>query len=66
MKTLLLVSLIFITGAALGCGAALHFAPQPHTTREQCSELMTEAAGSSLRQGAAWAAEKLNHLAGKE
>ncbi|HBM3184878.1 TPA: hypothetical protein LVM22_001143 [Klebsiella oxytoca] len=66
MRSLLLVSLIFITGAALGWGTALHFSPQPHSSREQCSERMTEAAGDSLRQGASWAAEKLNHLAGKE
>ncbi|HCQ8422388.1 TPA: hypothetical protein OME38_004591 [Klebsiella oxytoca] len=66
MKTLLLVSLIFITGAALGWGTALHFAPQPHSSREQCSERMTEAAGDALRQGAVRVAEKLNSLAGKE
>ena len=66
MKTLLMVSLIFITGAALGWGTAGYLAPLPHATREQCSELMKDAAGNTLRQGASWAAEKLHHLAGKE
>lgn len=63
MKSLLMVSLIFVTGAATGWGTALHFSPVPTVTQDQCNELLKTSLGDTVRNGAAWAGEQLSRMA---